>query len=36
MGVVINLDDYRSEQTVYGPEPKFDTQIIQLFPEEVA
>lgn len=36
MGVLINLDDYRTEQPVYGPEPKYDTKIIQLFPEEVA
>ncbi len=36
MGVLVNLDDYRVEQTLYGPEPCFDTQIIQLFPEEVA
>lgn len=36
MGIVINLDDYRPEQPIYGPEPRFDTQIIQLFPKEAA
>jgi hypothetical protein len=36
MGIVINLDDCRPTEPIYGPEPRFDTQIIQLFPEEVA
>lgn len=36
MGVLINLDDYRPEQPIYGPEPRFDAQIIQLFPKEAA
>lgn len=36
MGVIINLDDYRPTEPIYGPEPKYDTKIIQLYPEEVA
>lgn len=36
MGVLIDLDDYRSTEPIYGPEPQFETQIIYLFPEEAA
>lgn len=36
MGLLINLDDYRPAEPIYGPEPKYDTQVIELFPEVVA
>lgn len=36
MGNIINLDDYRSSRPVYGPEPMYDTVVIELFPKECA
>ena len=36
MGLLINLDNYRPAEPIYGPEPRFETKIIELFPEEAS
>lgn len=33
MATIIYLDNYRATEPVYGPEPHYDTKIIELYPE---